>query len=112
PAATPAVAALGRDVQAVHARVEALLVQAAKRDRVRLRALRPLEIPDPEGPMIRECRRIAHDLEEQCADEARHAQALGLIAIADALAAWRRELIGLERPLNAAHAELQALANR
>lgn len=112
PDAPPAIAALGREVQALHARVEALLQEAARNDRVRLRPLRPLDIQDPEGSMIGECRRVAHDLEEQCAAESRHAQAMGLLAIAGALSDWRRELIGLERPLIAAHAEQQAFDNR
>lgn len=110
--APPATAALGREVQALHDRIEDLLKVAARRDGVRLRPLRPLNVTDADGATIGECRRVAHDLEEQCAVESRHAEALGLLAIADALCAWRRELIGLERPLNAANAERMALESR
>jgi len=107
--APPARAALAREVQSVHRRVEKLLAAAAAEDGVRLRPLTPVTVPEPEGSVLSECRHVSRDLEEQCAAASRHALVLGLTALAETLQRWRRELIGLERPLIAAHAEAQAL---
>lgn len=109
PAASPAWRALVLEMRAGHRRAEHLLEAAAQHDAIDLPApgIASPDRPVSKAALLAHCRRLARDLEEQCAAASGHAGALGLAALAGALQRWRCELIGLERPLIAAHAEAQ-----
>lgn len=103
---SPAWHRLRDEVDAAQRRAERLLLAAAARDRIGL-----LDDPGPAQPpaeaaeqSIERFRRWARELEEQCACLVSQSNALDLPHLAEALAQWRRDLIGLERPLIATKA--------
>lgn len=104
------------EVGAVHQRVEKALRLAAARDGVTLATGHPLAAAPDAGVTgeagLSRCRRWARELEQHCAAAISQSRALGLDHLAQALGRWRRDLIGLEQPLIAAHADTTAGSRR
>lgn len=106
---TPAWHGIASEVAAVHERAASGLRAAARQDGVLLPTDHPLAtagaLPRATEDALARCRRWARELEEHCAAAISQAAALGLENLTEALARWRRDLIGLERPLIDAQAQ-------
>jgi hypothetical protein len=102
------------EVALAHERAERTLTAAAGRDGVPLAAIQPPAdiLPASEGRRSEDAicrfRRMARELEQQCASVLGQAGDLGLTHLGRALGRWRRELIGLEQPLIAVNAQASA----
>jgi hypothetical protein len=98
---------LHQETAAARSRVEAMVRSAATRDGLQLQPQHPSARIRWAGgsSVIGRCRKLARDVEEQCAAAAGLASSLGFEQVAQALQACRCELIGLEQPLIAIQAE-------